>query len=83
MNGMYRREFEEILSICERYGYGNVMEMASAIWRNKMKENGLPPAHAAIPVIPALCNQNDDGIAIGKQTRALYDNIVHDFMGEK
>lgn len=29
----YRTECLEIKNICDKYGYGNVMEWASALWR--------------------------------------------------
>ena len=58
------------------------MEWASAIYRYNLKQDGLPPEHAFIPVIPMLCNKSDEGIALGKGTRELYDELVKRLMGE-
>ena len=80
MNEPIKEEAKAILSICKKYGYGNVMEWASAFYRYTLKEKGLPPEHALVPVIPALCDKNDEGIALGEQTRELYDRMVHNLM---
>ena len=82
MNESIKREARAIRDICERYGYGNVMEWASAFYRYSLKEVGLPPEHAYIPVLPVLCNENDEGIALGKETRELYDSLVQAVLEE-
>lgn len=77
-----RKEAADILAVCNAYGYGNVMEWASAFYRYYLKQKGLPASHASIPVVPLLCNENDEGIKIGASTRDLYDSMVEDIMGE-
>lgn len=77
MDENIKREAKEILDICEKYGFGNVMEWASAFYRCRLKEDGLPPEHAFVPVVPALCDKNDEGIKLGEKTRELYDGMVH------
>lgn len=77
MNENIKREAREILNICEKYGFGNVMEWVSAFHRYHLKEDGMPAEHAFVPVIPLLCDKNDEGVKLGEQTRELYDGMVH------
>lgn len=77
MDKSIKREAIEILGICEKYGCGNVMEWASAFHRYRLEEDGLPPEHAFVSVIPVLCDENDEGIKLGEKSRKLYDSMVH------
>lgn len=38
----YEMECREIKRICDKYGHGNVMEWASALWRKEAREQGVP-----------------------------------------
>ena len=38
----YRTEYLEIKHICDKYGYGNVMEWASALWRLEAEKKRIP-----------------------------------------
>lgn len=81
MHEIIKKEALEIRRICETYGYGNVMEWASAFYRYHLKEDGLPPEHAFVPVIPILCDKDDDGVKLGEKTRELYDRMVECLVG--
>ena len=76
MNVNITNEGKVIWEICKKYGCGNVMEWVSAFNRYQLRQDGLPPEHAFVSVIPILCDKNDEGISLGKQTRELYDKLV-------
>ena len=80
MDANLKREAKAILDICQRYGYGNVMEWVSAFYRRFMKEKGLPPEHAYIAVIAAFCDADSKAVKFGQSTREVYDEMVQDFM---
>ncbi len=81
MNNAIKHEAMEIFAICKKYGCGNVMEWVSAFNRHEHKKSGLPAKHAFISVIEALCDENDEGVKVGRATRELYDKMVQDIMG--
>jgi hypothetical protein len=84
VNEIIIKEAKEINAICEKYGFGSVMEWASAFYRYRLKKQGLPPEHAYVPVILSLCDENHGGIKVGKETRKMYDEMVENIMsGEK
>lgn len=72
-----KEEFSEIKSICERYGYGNVMEWASALYRRSLSQEGIPASHASVPIVPSLWEY---GLEVGEPTRKLYDELVEHFL---
>ena len=47
---------EEIKKICESIGYGEVMAIASRLWVQKMKSEGMPTTGVCIPVLPMDIN---------------------------
>ena len=44
-------EYEEIKRICEKYGYGNVMQQASDLWKEHMITSEHPASGVFIPVL--------------------------------
>lgn len=54
MNKSIRQDFLEVKEIGERIGYGNLMSLASSLWRKNLKDDGLPADGAFIPVIRKL-----------------------------
>lgn len=53
-NEQIKKEFEQVKELGERIGYGNMMSMASALWRKSLKDSGVPTYGAFIPVIGEL-----------------------------
>lgn len=43
-------EIQAVKELGERIGYGNMMDIASALWANKLEESGLPVSGAFVPV---------------------------------
>ena len=60
------KEILEVKRLGEVIGYGNMMSIASALWRKSLKDKGFPIAGAFIPTVGEL---TDD--------ERLYDNIVN------
>ena len=59
------KEIHEVKKLGEVIGYGNMMSIASALWRKSLKEKGFPISGA---FIPALGELTDD--------EKRYDSIV-------
>ena len=55
---IYRTECLEIKHICDKYGYGNVMEWASALWRLEAEKKGYPKGGCFVPTAPFLSRMN-------------------------
>lgn len=67
-------EVLEVKKLGERIGYGNLMELASALWRKKLRDHGSPEIGALVPAI----------LQEGKRhslSRELYDEIVEKYLG--
>lgn len=48
----YEMECREIKRICDKYGHGNVMEWASALWRREARAQGFPEDGCFVPTCP-------------------------------
>jgi hypothetical protein len=44
-------EKELVRQLGEKIGYGNMMQLASDLWEEKMKENGWPTSGVFVPVL--------------------------------
>jgi len=73
---MGEREYAAIKAVCEKYGYGNVMTMASALWMNDMEKKGFPISGCFVPVCPYTVK---DDMRHFEDTVALYRSIVRYF----
>lgn len=72
----YVPECLAVKEVCEKYGYGNVMEWASALWRYSEQ---IPSTACFVPTCPEFIKkkyQNQD-------EHAFYDKLVEDILGEK
>ena len=65
-----------IKTICDTYGYGNVMEWASALWRYSAKENNYPIEGCFVPTCPDFIKKNYRC----PQQHLLYDQMVEEIM---
>lgn len=68
----YSTECLEIKRICDKYGYGNVMEWASALWRLEAEKKGYPKGGCFVPTCPDFIK---DEFKCPKQ-HELYDGLV-------
>ena len=65
-------EYEAVKFIGEQIGYGNMMTIASALWRNKLKESGIPEGGAFIPTLPCAVKDGEWSRIMNKEIK-LYD----------
>jgi hypothetical protein len=81
---MTRHTFEVVAvqRLGEQIGYGNLMWLASAIWRRKLvKDWGEGHEKGAfLPTISILLNE--EGLDIFQQQIEVYDEIVKDVLGD-
>ena len=68
----YSIECLEIKRICDKYGHGNVMEWASALWRLKAEKEGYPKGGCFVPTCPDFIK---DEFKCPEQ-HELYDRLV-------
>ena len=52
------KEFQEVKILGNKIGYGNLMSIASSLWRKSLKEKGYPTDGAFVPAIGKL-NEDD------------------------
>lgn len=70
-------EIKEVKELGEKIGYGNMMSIASALWRKSLKEKNLPVICAFIPAcLPFIQEDFQD---LGKKTREMYDKMVSEY----
>lgn len=75
---IYRTECLEIKHICDKYGYGNIMEWASALWRLEA-EKRIPEGWLFCSNCPVFIKDEFKDPA----QQALYDKLVRDALGQK
>lgn len=49
-----KNEFNRVRFLGEEIGYGNLMQLASSLWRQSLREKGYPTGGAFIPTIGKL-----------------------------
>lgn len=74
----YLAECIEIKTICNKYGYGNVMAWISALWRYEERSKGLPIGHCFVPTCPSFIKKGYDNPG----DWAFYDRLVDEVMKE-
>lgn len=62
----HEHEILEIKRICEKYGYGAVMSMASTLWKCDLAGKGQPISIAFDTAVITMLN--DDGVKIAKES---------------
>lgn len=67
-------EIEVVKMIGDKIGYGHTMELASALWRRKLKETGTPENGAFVPV--ATFQIKDDEMEMVEKNIKNYDLLV-------
>ena len=68
----YEMECREIKQICDKYGHGNVMEWASALWRRKARAQGFPEDGCFVPTCPTFIKRKYQN----QKQHELYDGLV-------
>ena len=69
-------EAREVDAIAKRIGYGHLMQLASALWRKSLKEQGYPEIGAHIPT--AICCIKKADIKMTQKSLSHYDELVKD-----
>ena len=77
--GQYDAECLEIKRICEKYGYGNVMEWASALWRRELRKKGYPESGCFVPTCPSFIKKRFQN----PKQHEIYDTLLARVLGEK
>lgn len=71
-------EYKAIKSLGDAIGYGNLMSMASAIWKAKLREAGGPEIGAFVPTISSFIkDEYQDTLKDGE----IYDAVVKKLYG--
>jgi hypothetical protein len=74
MEGVLEKEITAVKELGERIGYGNMMTLASALWRKNLKDSGYPEIGAFVPTIyPLLTNE---GKKIVDRENPVYDRLI-------
>lgn len=66
MEEQFKKELLQVKQLGEQIGYGNLMSMASSLWRYDLKKNNFPIVGAFVPVIKDKLDKTD----------LLYDGMV-------
>lgn len=71
-NFFLKQQAAEVKRLGERIGYGNMMAMASALWRKSLTEQGFPTDGAHVPTLKSFIKK---GLHDPKEDQ-IYDEIV-------
>lgn len=66
------KECSDILNVCRLYGYGNVMEWASALWRYDERKNGYGTSMCFVVSHPTFIKKAYQFT----ETKDAYDRLV-------
>ena len=70
-------EIKEVKILGEKIGYGNMMGIASALWRKSLKEKDYPISGAFVPT--CLDFIKEDLQDLDKKGRKHYDEMVSEY----
>lgn len=76
-----RVEVEEVMRLGEQIGYGNLMELAGALWRYKLRKQGFPEDGALI--VTAKCNIKKEDLSYTEEIKVIYDDIVKEVLDKE
>lgn len=79
------RDTQEVLAVKElgdKIGYGNMMEIASALWRRMLKENYGPGIENGAFVTTCLHALHGEDLEITLRSIKTYDNLVNEVFNE-
>jgi hypothetical protein len=69
-----KQEIEAVKQLGEAIGYGNMMSLATALWRKKLRDSGYPQSGAFIGTIYQLLNE--EGKEIADIELPAYDRLI-------
>jgi hypothetical protein len=69
-----KQEIEAVKLLGEQIGYGNMMSLATALWRKDLKDGGYPQSGAFIGTIYHFLNK--DGKKIADREQPFYDKLI-------
>ena len=72
-------ELYAVKRVCDLYGYGNVMEWASALWRHEARLKGYPITGCFVPTCPEFIRE---GFGFD-HAHIIYDEIVSTILTTK
>lgn len=76
---MMKEEFDAVYLLCKKYGYGNVMQLASTLWRHDARANGTPESGCLVPTLPsALSGVYAD---MAKENELIYRDMYEKLYG--
>ena len=64
-------DIDKVKSLGEQIGYGNMMTIASALWRKSLREKGYPESGAFVPTCFGMFDK--EGEKIAKEESKKYD----------
>jgi hypothetical protein len=70
----YKQQVIAVETLGEVIGYGHLMHLASALWRQKLKESGTPENGAFIPTMEFCIKKSE--LKNVKKDKELYDKII-------
>lgn len=69
-----KQEIEAVKQLGETIGYGNMMALATALWRKDLRDHGYPVSGAFIATVYPLLNE--EGKEIADRELPLYDKLI-------
>jgi hypothetical protein len=69
-----KQEIEAVKQLGEAIGYGNMMALATALWRKDLRDHGYPESGAFIGTIYQLLNE--EGKEIADKELPAYDRLI-------
>lgn len=73
-----KEEIEAVKHLGEKIGYGNMMTLATALWRKNLRDAGYPESGAFIGTIYGLLNQ--EGKEIADKELPMFDRIIENYI---
>ena len=67
-------EIKAVQELGEQIGYGHMMNLASALWRKDLKDNGYPEIGAFVPTISSFIKKGYYDV----KSEELYDKIINE-----
>lgn len=69
-----KQEIEAVKQLGEAIGYGNMMTLATALWRKSLRDEGYPQSGAFISTVYGLLDE--EGKRIADKELPLYDELI-------
>lgn len=72
------KEVGILMAVCKTYGYGNVIQMASTLWRMDAEKKGYPDAGCFVPI--CLADLDTDRRKMIDQSHEIYKYWVEKYL---